>query len=145
MDIQSAIENLKSAKEIQLKEFSSNDIIIDFYDSIISALQELRQYRGLCKPEEIEHMKSLARIIRCHGIIGKALEACANYEEVGSLEECREAVEKQKQKKPIKAEESRIRYTEGYICPRCGGGFSGTGIAGYCYHCGQAIDWSEEE
>lgn len=73
------------------------------------------------------------------------LEACANYEEVGTMEECREAVEKQKPKKPIKAEESRIRYTEGYICPRCGGGFSGTGIAGYCYHCGQAIDWSEEE
>lgn len=65
------------------------------------------------------------------------------YRAIGTVEECREAMERQRAKKPQKVNESRIRYTDGYICPLCGGGFSGTGIADYCYHCGQAIDWSE--
>lgn len=103
----------------------------------ISAMQELQQYRQIgASPERCKELiceRSAAKRILGH------------YEAIGTPEECRKAVEKQKPKKPIKAEESRIRYTEGYICPRCGGGFSGTGIAGYCYHCGQAIDWSEEE
>ena len=51
------------------------------------------------------------------------------------------AHEKQIPKKPKKVKESQIRYTDGYICPSCSGGFTGTGIAAYCYHCGQAIDW----
>ena len=54
-------------------------------------------------------------------------------------------MEKQIAKKPIKDEVQKIRYTSAYICYACGGGFSGTGIADYCYHCGVKIDWSEEE
>ena len=34
-----------------------------------------------------------------------------------------------------------IRYTSAYSCPACDGGFTGTGIANYCYHCGQKLDW----
>ena len=34
-----------------------------------------------------------------------------------------------------------IRYTSDYRCPSCGGTFTGTGIADYCYHCGQRLDW----
>ena len=55
-----------------------------------------------------------------------------------------EALEKQIPKKPIKAQE-HIRYEKCYICPNCGKIFSGTGIATYCYHCGQKLDWSVEE
>ncbi len=72
-----------------------------------------------------------------------AMMEIQQYREIGTVEECREAMERQRAKKPQKVNESRIRYTDGYICPSCGGGFSGTGIADYCYHCGQAIDWSE--
>lgn len=64
----------------------------------ISAMEELEQYRELCKPEEIEHFKTLARIIRRHGTIGKALDTCAEYETIGTLEECREARERQQEK-----------------------------------------------
>lgn len=148
MDIERAIEQLQSFAEVvekmlceeifreegNIKMFVS---YIDTYKTAISAMQELEQYRKLGASPQ-----------RCAELISErsaAKRILAHYETIGTLEECREAVEKQKQKKPIKAEESRIRYTEGYICPRCGGGFSGTGIAGYCYHCGQAIDWSEEE
>ena len=30
-------------------------------------------------------------------------------------------------------------------CSSCGRDFSGTGIADYCYHCGQALDWGDAE
>lgn len=53
-----------------------------------------------------------------------------------------EALEKQIPKKPIKAKE-HIMYSMCYICPNCQKNFSGTGIASYCYHCGQALDWSD--
>ena len=37
-----------------------------------------------------------------------------------------------------------IRYVTKYTCPTCGGKFTGT-VSNYCYHCGQKLDWSEEE
>ena len=52
-------------------------------------------------------------------------------------------LEKQIAKKPKKTESEGFRYTDTYRCPLCGGNFSGTGIAEYCYHCGQKLDWSE--
>lgn len=53
------------------------------------------------------------------------------------------ACEKQIPEKPIKCSETKMRYSACFVCRSCGGGFSGTGIAKYCYHCGQALDWSE--
>ena len=29
-------------------------------------------------------------------------------------------------------------------CPHCGKEFSGTGVADYCYKCGQHLDWGKE-
>lgn len=52
-------------------------------------------------------------------------------------------LEKQVAKKPKKIEVEGYRYTDTYKCPTCGGNFSGTGIADYCYHCGQRLDWSD--
>lgn len=60
-------------------------------------------------------------------------------------ETCHKALEKQIPKKPIPAEEQDIRYNMKYACPSCGKYFVGTGIADYCYHCGQALDWREAE
>lgn len=51
------------------------------------------------------------------------------------------ALRKQQPKKPIRDREQKIRYISSYSCPYCGGGFTGTGIANYCYHCGQKLDW----
>lgn len=51
-----------------------------------------------------------------------------------------EAIEKQIPKKPIN-DGTNIRYTPVYSCPKCDNRITGTGIASYCYHCGQKIDW----
>ena len=65
-------------------------------------------------------------------------------EETMAMKLAVEALEKQIPKKPIKAKE-HIMYSMCYICPNCQKNFSGTGIASYCYHCGQALDWSDEK
>ena len=75
----------------------------------------------------------------------KALEEIQQYRAIGTPEECRETVEKQIAKRPTlcKSDEQTTRYTADYRCPKCNGMFTGTGIANYCYHCGQRLDWEE--
>ena len=77
--------------------------------------------------------------------VAEWLEELKQYRAIGTPEKCRAAVEKQKAKKPQKTESEGYRYTDTYRCPNCGGNFSGTGIANYCYHCGQKLDWGDEE
>lgn len=71
-----------------------------------------------------------------------------HFEDVDNEELSRcidEALEKQIPKKPIKSDRQEIRYTLTYDCPTCGRQFTGTGFADYCYHCGQALDWSADK
>ena len=82
--------------------------------------------------------KELAKDLKEH--IGCGIEVPLYDEE---LEVVVDALEKQIAKKPKKIEVEGYRYTDTYRCPICGGNFSGTGIADYCYHCGQKLDWSE--
>ena len=82
--------------------------------------------------------KELAKDLKEH--IGCGVEVPLYDEE---LEVVVEALEKQIAKKPRKIEVEGYRYTDTYRCPICGGNFSGTGIADYCYHCGQKLDWNE--
>ena len=81
-----------------------------------------------------------------------ALKEVQQYREIGTVEECREAVEKQKAKKPdiytdtrnmvdlhgnVYAEQANV-----YLCPTCESfiGYVGNNIFHYCPVCGQAID-----
>ena len=84
--------------------------------------------------------KELAKDLKEH--IGCGIEVPLYDEE---LEVVVEALEKQIAKKPRKIEVEGYRYTDTYRCPTCEGNFSGTGIAYYCYRCGQKLDWSVED
>ena len=55
------------------------------------------------------------------------------------------ALKKQIPQKPTQSEKQQVRYAMCFTCPSCGRDFSGTGIADYCYHCGQALDWSDTD
>ena len=62
------------------------------------------------------------------------------YRKIGTVEECRQAVEKQKLKNPVKD-----KYHHN-CCPNCGWIVSGEGGYGekfcpHCENCGQAIQW----
>ena len=83
--------------------------------------------------------------------IVNALEEVQKYRAIGTIDECREAVEKQKAKKPKEYEDKF------YGCPTCGNILlhkwekyptklmnKKNGLP-YCLGCGQKLDWSDEE
>ena len=72
-----------------------------------------------------------------------ALEELQQYREIGTIEECRTAVERMKPKKPPMDEEQNSRMLTIYVCPVCGQRIAGKGISKFCYECGQKLDWSE--
>ena len=72
----------------------------------------------------------------------EALKEVQQYREIGTVEECREAVDRQKPKKPVKD-----KYHHN-CCSNCGWIVSGEGGYGeefcpHCENCGQAIQWDE--
>ena len=84
-----------------------------------------------------------------HEQLAEWLEEIQQYRAIGTVEECREAMEKQKAKKP-----SEFKYNDNLInygCPVCkrkfiskiNGEWSVGNFNKYCERCGQAIDWSE--
>lgn len=76
----------------------------------------------------------------------KALEEIQQYREIGTVEECREAVEKQKAKKPRLNYKPKFFGRATYTCPRCGNccleEFANERQNNrYCWDCGQKIDF----
>lgn len=74
---------------------------------------------------------------------GGFVEKCDMSEVSRHAELLDEAIKKQIPKKPVMADEQNARLAMCYKCPSCNGSFTGTGIANYCYHCGQALDWED--
>lgn len=79
----------------------------------------------------------------------KALEEVQQYRKIGTVEECREAAEKQKAKKPDYEGDG---YSDGqlvydtWICPCCGQHYEvDYDDYYYCPECGQHIDKSMEQ
>lgn len=79
----------------------------------------------------------------------KALEEIQQYREIGTVEECREAREKQKPKRPIwKPYEPDDDFGD-LTCPLCGEfltdriPFDRKDFYFHCLNCGQKFDWSE--
>lgn len=73
----------------------------------------------------------------------KALEEIQQYREIGTVEKCQEAIEKQKAKKP---ECYVYREVGKILCPNCGEVFWDLEECGLnvCPWCGQAIEFLEE-
>lgn len=70
-------------------------------------------------------------------------EELEQYRTIGTAEECRKAVEKQKMKKSIDYDED-LGY---FKCPSCGCCIMADEFSDhkYCLNCGQAIQWKESE
>lgn len=109
---------------------------------ISEGLKELQKYKetgltpqminDLIKSEKQAHKDALANA-----------EKLDEYKAIGTVDQCREAVERMKPKKPTDI--SKVRDHEGYIgligkCPCCGEILEEDTV--YC-DCGQHIDWSE--
>lgn len=132
----------------------SMDIIIDqeFVDTLyiaIKALRELPQYRAIGTVEELEAASKYLRLVKMCGTVGKVIEGCAEYEEIGTPKECRAAVAKQKAQTPDFEGDG---YSDGqivydtWICPGCGKDYEiDYDKHEYCPNCGQKISWDDWE
>lgn len=74
---------------------------------------------------------------------GGFVEKCDMAEVERTAKLLNDAINKQMPQEPIKVDSHQKRLSLQYECPTCHGKFTGTGIATYCYHCGQALDWSK--
>ena len=81
-------------------------------------------------------------------VVTNALKELQRYREIGTVEECREAVEKQK---PKKCDVTKDNFRIYYKCPTCNhclrveynhGSWMGKKSKN-CSKCGQAIQWDE--
>ncbi len=83
---------------------------------------------------------SLSPLLEGKPLLSEDIEELEQYRAIGTEEECRKAMEKQKAKKPI-------NDTAFGICPNCHNEFNSELIneydMKYCIYCGQAIDWRE--
>ena len=81
-------------------------------------------------------------------LYGEYADKLAEYEEIGTVEECRAAVEKQRAKKPIiecTRKEDSVTEIE-WKCPKCGAKYIELAPCGeWCRYCGTKFDWSDEE
>lgn len=173
-----ALEEVQQYREIgsvgEIKQaigvlsLSENDIIKTFH--------ELNEYRKIGTVEQVENQKEnlnvayqiisdyeqygtiedfkkaqrYMRLVNAHGTIVRVIDLCAEYKSIGTVEECREAVEKQKAKKcDVTKDNFRIYYK----CPTCNhclrveynhGSWMGKKSKN-CSKCGQAIQWEESE
>ena len=97
--------------------------------------------------EAIVHAREVAsrkfddrvQCIRCaeeHEQLAEWLEELKAYRAIGTLEECRASVEKQKARKISSA-----------WCPCCGKYLTSQKLEDvyYCVYCGQKLDWSDEK
>ena len=78
------------------------------------------------------------------GYLYNAVALLEEYEDTGlTPEQVQELKQRDTAKVATKVSDSGVRYTDDYICPNCGKHFIETGIAEFCYHCGQRLKWEE--
>lgn len=144
MTKQEAIEILEEVKELDDTMYAYNPAYMNALDMAISALKEIQLYKDnkLCLIPTDVYSRQCSEL--------------DTYKEIGTVEECREAVEKQIPKKPVckpKPYNESVGFNEEWFCPSCGAyiGYFYEGMdepeqMEYCNECGQHIarDWSDE-
>lgn len=113
------------------------------------AIEWIKELKG--SEEILEFYYAESFIKACDAAI-KALEEVQQYRQIGTVDECREAVEKQTAKKPIFGY-NRSDTLSVFHC-ECGntikvshdiGIMNNNNAPNYCSHCGCRLDWSDEE
>ena len=115
-------------------------------DEAIKALEEVHQYRAIGTVEKVREYKEIADNMDAVSLAALciSLNKLKEYQKIGTPEECRAAVEKQRAKKPIEPDEEYGTFK----CPNCGGLIFTEDrfeTHKYCLLCGQKLAWSDEE
>ena len=120
-----------------MTENEAIDIIHDKIETCEFYFAENDRYPKWC---EYEFLESLGAAI-------SALKEIQQYRKIGTVEECREAREKQMPKKIVY--ESESVFSNGFShyrmgkCPMCNKYYNSNDEVKYCPKCGQAIKWNE--
>ena len=81
--------------------------------------------------------------IQCYEMAINVLKEIQKYRKIGTVEECRAAVEKQTAAKPLGGMDAD--GNDYAICRECSAILSdGEWFAQYCPDCGKKVDWSDE-
>ncbi|BBF41986.1 hypothetical protein lbkm_0666 [Lachnospiraceae bacterium KM106-2] len=75
--------------------------------------------------------------------VEKGVQVKESKDGIEDLKVCKEALEKQLPKKPLRKPNENHDY-EILTCPVCGSYISGISTGNYC-RCGQKLDWSETD
>lgn len=126
----------------------SDETMEEFVKCCVEALKEIQQYREIGTVEEIKTAKKYIDLKKKCGTPTNTIDVCAEYVAIGTVEECRGAMEKQKAKKPKLKYKPRFLGKTMYTCPNCGNccleEFANERQRNnYCWDCGQKLDWNE--
>ena len=119
-------------------------------DEAIAHAREVAKYKRSMVTYNFDSLRvyydELAKCAEEHEQLADWLEELQQYREIGTVVECREAVEKQKAKKPklVTRADGIIKF---YPCPGCSSTEKYEPVypkQKYCVMCGQKLDWSEE-
>lgn len=116
--IDDCLKELKDHRDVYLKRSTPWRIV----NRAVRLIEELKLYREIGTVEELQNMKD-------HLLMVKGM--CKDYYEIGTIEECRVAVERMKPKKAVGLKNN--------ICPTCS--WIVDGANEHCEKCGQAIDY----
>ena len=94
MTPEEAIEILEEVKELDDTLYTYNNVYMEALEVALSALKEIQNYRKLGTWEEFTRAKKYFDLAKKHGTIGEMIDECAAYEQIGTVEQCREAVVK---------------------------------------------------
>lgn len=140
------------------KQFYKPKIVSEAFETAISALKEIQQYREIGTVEELKTAMEYWKYLRERRFgLDNVIEKCVEYEQIGTVEEFREAVElltneeverykrlkeRDTAKAPIDADEDYGFFT----CPSCGEAIYASDdfeSHKFCLNCGQRIQWRE--
>lgn len=146
-----AIEELKQNIEMPF----GSDVSDNASRLAITALEEIQMYHKIGSLEEIEEILQIISAGQddvdergiSTGLLHTLLEY-AKYAKIGMVQECQEAVERQRAKKPNiwgdGVGDDGETICDMYDCPNCGKSYEiDYEEYKYCPNCGQAIDWSD--
>lgn len=112
-----------------------------FEETVKTAENLMKNEKNIFKWDVLRHLKDFAETYQ---------KEIQQYRTIGTVEECRAAVEKQTARKGIR-EKIKKGYNRGmhhYYCPVCyekGDLRNKYNVGLYCSGCGQKLDWGDEE
>ena len=144
-----AFEILEEVKQLDDTLYTYSVTYMEALEVALSVLKEIQNYRKLGTLEELARAKKYIGLSKRHSTIGEMIDECAAYEEIGTVEECREAVEKQKSGK-IEYETNAV-FNNGFghyrmgKCPICDSRYNSNDEINYCSKCGKKLDWRNKD